>query len=155
MQFQVALNKTFCPTPPPLIHRRLKHCKKQKLTKQCFAFPHRFSTQSLQYQNWKANKYSFLKVIELRPPVSKSSAGSQNFMLPTDFDHKYHKTGIKNWLPIGFNFFSMVENGGLKDFFVTCIFLRIITFFIKIYMWHGILGISFTGSKYNETWKTI
>ena len=22
---------------------------------------------------------------------------------PTDFEHKFHKTGIENWLPIGFN----------------------------------------------------
>ena len=29
-------------------------------------------------------------------------------------------------------FLSMVENGGAKDFIVTCILLRIITFFIKI-----------------------
>ena len=29
-------------------------------------------------------------------------------------------------------FLSMVENGGARDFIVTCIFLRIITFFIKL-----------------------
>ena len=42
--------------------------------------------------------------IELEPPVSKSSTGSRNFYLPpTDSEHKFHKTGIENWLPIGFN----------------------------------------------------
>ena len=35
-----------------------------------------------------------------------------------------------------------------------CMFLRIVTFFIKTYMWHRILSISFTGSKLN-CWKTI
>ena len=59
MKYQLALNKTFCTTPPLLIHRRLKHYQRHKLTKQCFlSRPHRFSTQSSQYQNWKVNKYS-------------------------------------------------------------------------------------------------
>ena len=33
MQFQPALNKAFCFTPPPLIHWQLKHSKKQKQKK--------------------------------------------------------------------------------------------------------------------------
>ena len=45
--------------------------------------------------------YSILTVIELGPPVSKSSTGSQS---PSTYsEHKYHKTEIENWLPIGFN----------------------------------------------------
>ena len=44
--------------------------------------------------------------------------------------------------------------GGAKDFIFTCIFLRIITIFIKIWMWHCIFSISVTGLKFN-TWKTI
>ena len=47
--------------------------------------------------------YSILTVIELGPPVSESSTGSQNYMPSTYPEHKFHKTGIENWLPIGFN----------------------------------------------------
>ena len=49
IRFQLALSKTFWPTPRGLTHQRLKHPKEQK---QCFLPPpHRFSTQSLQRQN--------------------------------------------------------------------------------------------------------
>ena len=51
MQFQLALNKTFDPTLPPLTHRQAR-AKEQKLTKQyCRHPPHQFSTQSSLYQN--------------------------------------------------------------------------------------------------------
>ena len=33
MRFQLALTKTFCPTPPPLIHRRFKHRQRTKINK--------------------------------------------------------------------------------------------------------------------------
>ena len=46
--------------------------KKQKLTKYFSPLPHQFSTQS--------SLCSILMVIELRPPVSESSTGSQNFI---------------------------------------------------------------------------
>ena len=49
----------------------------------------------------------------------------------------------------------MVENGGAKDLIVTCDFLRTTAFFIKLLMWHRNFSISFAGSKFNETWKTI
>ena len=39
---------------------------------------------------------------------------------------------------------------GVKDFIFTCIFLKIITFFIKISILHHIFSISFTGSKFNS-----
>ena len=44
-------------------------------------------------------------VIERGQPLLESSAGSENFIPPppTDSKHKFHKTEIKNWLPIGFN----------------------------------------------------
>ena len=38
--------------------------------------------------------------IELGPPVSETSAVSQHFMYPTDSEHKFHKTRIKNGLLI-------------------------------------------------------
>ena len=47
-------------------------------------------------------------------------------------------------------FLSIVENGRAKDFIYTCIFLRMITFFIEIQMSHRIFSISFNGSKFNE-----
>ena len=98
IQFQLALNKTFCPTPQPLTHRRGTD-KEQKLTNQCFPpLPHMFSRQSSQYQIWKANKYSFLTVIELGPPVMLSSLGCQSFMTPLITN----KSLIKRKLKIGY-----------------------------------------------------
>ena len=108
MRFQLALNKTSCPTPPPLICRRLKHRQRIKNYKTMLSAspPHRFSKQISQYQYWKTSKYSILMVIEFGSP--ESSNGSQNFIPnspppPIDSEHKFHKTGIENWLPIGFN----------------------------------------------------
>ena len=42
-------------------------------------------------------------ITEVRLQVSESSTGSQYYMSFTDSEHKFHKIGIKNWLPIGFN----------------------------------------------------
>ena len=68
-------------TPPPTNNKSTT--KERKLTKLYFLPPpHRFSTQSLQYQNWKANKYSILTVIEPEPPVSESSSRILKFMSP-------------------------------------------------------------------------
>ena len=63
-------------------------------------FPNRFFTQTLQYQNLKSNKYYIL--IKLGPPVSEFSTKISYFYAPTDSEQKFHKTGVKNWLPIGF-----------------------------------------------------
>ena len=65
--FQLVLNKTFCPNPQPLTHRRLKQRQRTKINKTMHSLPslsppHQFSTQGSQYQNWKANKYSILTV---------------------------------------------------------------------------------------------
>ena len=54
-------------------------------------FPQWFLTQSSQYQNWKANKFSILTLIELMLPVSVSSTGSQNFMPPLILNTKFSK----------------------------------------------------------------
>ena len=64
------------------------------------ASPHRKANN---YSNWKANKYSILTVTELGTPVSESLTGCQNFMLPTESEHKSHNMGIENGLPIEFN----------------------------------------------------
>ena len=104
MRFQLTLNNTYA---PPHHHSSINDsstAKEQKLRKQCFLpSPHWFWPQSSQYQYWKANMHSILTVIKLRLPVSESSTGSQNFMPSTNSEHKFHKTGIKNWLCIGFN----------------------------------------------------
>ena len=107
MRLKLVLNKTFCTNPQPLTHRQVKQRQRTKLIKQSFLHPsfspHRFSTQSLQCQNWNANKYSILTVNELGPPVLESSARISKFYAPTDSEHKFNKTEIENWLPIGYN----------------------------------------------------
>ena len=107
VRFQLGLNKTFCPSPQPLTHRQVKQWQRTKINKTMLSAPslpsHRFSTQSLQYQNWNANKYSILTASELGPPVLESSARISKFYAPTDSEHKFNKTEIENWLPIGYN----------------------------------------------------
>ena len=98
------LNKMFCPTPPPTIHRRFKHHQKTKLTKQCFwlpiiGFPHTKFTISV------------LKSTEIFHPNGNWTRTATVIFLNwvstvyaiTDFEHKFHKTGIENWLLMGFN----------------------------------------------------
>ena len=102
MRFQLALDKTFCPTPPPLIHRRFKHRQRTKINKTMLsAYPSSVSTQSSQYQHWKANKYSILTVIELGLSVSQSSTGSHHFMPPLILNTNFIKREIWN-LKIGY-----------------------------------------------------
>ena len=69
------------------------------------ASPSSVFSQSLQYQIFKANTCSILillTAIKLRLPVSESSTRFSKFYDPTDFEHKFYKTKIKKWLPIGF-----------------------------------------------------
>ena len=103
MRFQLALNKTFCPNLQPLTHRQVKRRQRTKINKIMLYAPslpsHRFSTQSLQYQNWNANRYSILT--EVGRQVSESSARISKFHAPTDSADKFNKTEIENWLPIG------------------------------------------------------
>ena len=35
-------------------------------------------------------------------PVSEFSTKISYFYAPTESEQKFHKTGVKNWLPIGF-----------------------------------------------------
>ena len=84
LQFQLPLNKTFFPTPDPSFIDDWSSAKEQKLTKQYFLPPpHRFSSQSSQYQNWKLNKYSILTVIDIEAPVSESSNRISKFYAST------------------------------------------------------------------------
>ena len=48
------------------------------------------------YQSWQANKYSFLTVIELGPPVLESSTKISKLYALIDYKHKFHKAGIEN-----------------------------------------------------------
>ena len=48
------------------------------------------------YQNWQANKYSFLTVIELGQPVLESSTMISKLYALIDYKHKFHKAGIEN-----------------------------------------------------------
>ena len=99
IRFQLALNKTYSFTPPPLIHRRFKQHQRTKINKkQCF-LPHWFSTQSSQYQYWKARKYSILTVIELGPPVSEFSTESKQFMPPLILNTNFRKRESKIGYP--------------------------------------------------------
>ena len=84
VRFQLPLNKTFFPTPDPSFIDDWSSAKEQKLTKQYFLPPpHRFSSQSSQYQNWKLNKYSILTVIDIEAPVSESSNRISKFYAST------------------------------------------------------------------------
>ena len=64
--------------------------------------PSSVSTQSSQYQDWKANKYSILTVNELGPLVLEFSARISKFHAPTDSEHKFNKMEIKKWVPMGY-----------------------------------------------------
>ena len=90
--FQLSLNTTFFPTPQP------------HATPKCFVLhpPKRFSTQNSQYQNWKASKSFSLTVIEVGRPVLQSSFRISRFYIPTDSEHRFNKTRMEHWLPIGF-----------------------------------------------------
>ena len=107
LQFQLALNKTFSLNPQPLTHQRLKQHQRTKINKRMLAVsylsPHGFSTQSSQYQIWKANKYSILKVNELGLPLLESPARISKLYGHTNSEHKFTKMEIENWLPIGYN----------------------------------------------------
>ena len=55
-RFQLTLNKTFCPTPPPLIQRRFKHRQRTKINKNnafclpLIGFPHKAHNISIENQ---------------------------------------------------------------------------------------------------------
>ena len=96
-----ALNKTFCPAVPPCILQRLKHHQRTKINKtMLFASP-----LSVLTEKEMSVQCSILTVIELRLPVSEPSTEFQNFMAPTDSEHKFHKMGITRLLKIQFGLF--------------------------------------------------
>ena len=59
-----------------------------------------FQTQSSQYEYRKAYEYSILTVTELRSPRVRVLCWVLTVYATTDSEHKFHKTGIENWLPI-------------------------------------------------------
>ena len=52
MQFQLALDKTFCPNPQPLTHRRLKQRKETKINKN----EHKFNKTDI--EKWLTIEYN-------------------------------------------------------------------------------------------------
>ena len=77
MRFQLALNKTFCPTPPPFIYQQLKHRQRTKINKTMLCaspigFPHKDHNIRIEKQA-NIRKYFNLTITELGPPVSESS----------------------------------------------------------------------------------
>ena len=71
MQFQLALNKTFCPTPPPLIHRRLKHHQRTKINKTTLAA----SPSSVFLTKFKISVLYFSRFVFAVPAFQKQSSG--------------------------------------------------------------------------------
>ena len=78
--------------------------KKSKNQNNAFCLPFIvFFTQSIPYQIWKVNTHSILtNNNRTGPPVSESSTRISKFYGPTDSEHKFDKTRIKNWLSISF-----------------------------------------------------
>ena len=80
IRFQLALNKTYSLTPPPLIHRRFKHHQRTKINKTMLSASSDWTRiASVGVLNWVSTVYA-----------------------TTDSEHKFQKTRIENWLPIGF-----------------------------------------------------
>ena len=56
MRFELALYKTFCNTPPPITHRRLKHRQRTKINKTMLSaspligFPHKVHNIKIEKQ---------------------------------------------------------------------------------------------------------
>ena len=103
MPFQLPLNKTFSPTPPPLIHRQLKHHQKTKTNKAILsASPssvfHKVHNIGIEKQVSIPSYWQLNLDCHFRSPLLDLKV-----LCLTDSEHKFHKTGIKNWLPIGFN----------------------------------------------------
>ena len=103
MRFQLVLNKTFCPNPQPLTHRRLKQRQKTKINKTMLSAPLSslppspligcpYKVHNIRIE--KAKKYSILTVNELEPPVLDFSARISKFYAPTDSEYKFNKTEL-------------------------------------------------------------
>ena len=104
IRFQLALNKPFCPTSPPLINRSFKHRQRTKINKTMLsASPtsvfHTKFTISVLKSTWDFHpngNWTWSVSVWVFNWVSIVYA-------TTDSEHKFHKTGIENWLPIEFN----------------------------------------------------
>ena len=92
-RFQLAQNKTFCPTQHPSITDNSGTVASLSLI-----FHKKFTVSVLKnkqvfHPNSKGTRSASVRVFNW---VSK-------FYAPTEYEHKFHKTGIEVWLPIGFN----------------------------------------------------
>ena len=100
IRFQLALNKTFCPIPPPLTYQRF--CQRTKINKIVLSVSSVFHTKFT---------ISVLKSMQVFHPNGNGTRTASvrvlnwvsTFCATTDSQHKSHKTGIENWLTIGFS----------------------------------------------------
>ena len=108
MQFQLPLNKTFCTTPPPLIHHQFKHHQKKINRTMLSASPSSvFDTKftisvlkSKQVFHLNSNWTRTASVWVLNWVSILLFSGS---LYAHWFWTQFHKREIKNWLPTGFN----------------------------------------------------
>ena len=101
IRFQVALDKTYSLTPPPLIHQKFKHHQRTKINKM-------FSTSSVLYAKFTITVLKSTQVFHSNGNWTRTaSVGALNWVwtvyATTDCEHKFQKMGLENWLPIEFN----------------------------------------------------
>ena len=102
IRFQLALNKTYSLTAPPLIHQRFKHLQRTKINKTML------SVSSVLYAELTISVLKSTYVFHPKGNWTRiASVGILNWVstvyATTDSKHKFQKTWIENLLPIGFN----------------------------------------------------
>ena len=96
IQFQLALNKTFCPIPPPpLIDRRFEHRQRPKINKTML------SASSVFHTKFTISVLKSTKVFHPNGNWTQTASVRvlnwvSTFCAATDSEHKFHKTGIEN-----------------------------------------------------------
>lgn len=104
MRLQLVLNKNFWETSPPLIDWQLKHRQISEISKTLVST----STSSVFHRKFTILEIKSKLVFHpngnwIQTAMSQSSSRILKLYVPTDSEHKLHKTGIENWLPKGFN----------------------------------------------------
>ena len=94
----------FCPTPTRLIHQRFKHCQRTNINKAMpSASPSSIFDTNFTISVLKSKCVSHPNGNWTRTASVRVLDWVWKFYAPTDSELKFHKTGIENWLPIGFN----------------------------------------------------
>ena len=102
MRFQLALNKTYCSIPPPLIDWRLKRSQTKIDIIILSASPSLVFDTEFTMPKLKSIKHSTLTVTENLLLVLESFNKISKLYASTDSEHKFDRGGIENLLPIGF-----------------------------------------------------